>query len=255
MTDEEGESASISFSILVAAAPAPDVGYFYDLNELVSADYDAAEIAVVIPNAAGDDVVGKRATRAIAKALILRNAAQTYALIDSLLDYVDLLNKPTIPTLRTAGQTYTLIQSLLDFEDLLNKPTILTSADVAALIMAYGEPFTTTLLNKLNNIAAEADVTGAANVLTALEAMVSAQQSDARSAIGFISVLGRDTSKDISQAVLRSAASNITPGGITWDDTSVLSADDLNQAVWGFHKWRARHNQRHFSGSAAVCCK
>ena len=234
MTDEESVSASISFTILVASAPAPDVGYFYDLNELVSADYDAAEIAVVIPNAAGDDVVGKRATRAIAKALILRNAAQTYALIDSLVDYVDLLNKPTIPTLRTAGQTYSLIQSLLDFEDLLNKPTILTSAQVATLIEAYGEPFTTALLSKLNNIAAEADVTGSANVLTALEAMVSAQQVNARSAVGFISVFERDTSKDISQAVLQSAASDITPQGITWDGTSVLVADANNDAVWGF---------------------
>ena len=101
MTDEEGESASISFTILVAAAPAPDVGYFYDLDELLEADYDEAEIAVVISNAAGDDVVGKRATRAIAKALILRNAAQTYALIDNLVDYVDLLNKPTILSFST----------------------------------------------------------------------------------------------------------------------------------------------------------
>ena len=206
MTDEEGESASISFSILVAAAPAPDVGYFYDLDELLEADYDEAEIGVVIPNIAGDDLIGKRATRAIAKALILRNA----------------------------DATYTLIQSLLDYVDLLNKPTILSSANVATLIEAYGEPFTTTLLTKLNNIAADADVTGAANVLTALEAMVSAQQSDARSAVGFISVFDRDTSKDISQSVLRSAASNIFPTGITWDDTSVLVLDRQNQSVWGF---------------------
>ena len=206
MTDEEGESASISFTILVAAAPAPDVGYFYDLNELVSADFPNVEIGVVIPNEDGDDVIGLRATRAILRDFLLRNAAATY----------------------------TLIQTLLNFEDLLNKPTILSSANVAALIEAYGEPFTTTLLNKLNNIAAEADVTGAANVLTALEAMVSAQQSNARSAIGFIAVLERDMSKDISQAVLRSADSFIDPQGITWDGTSVLVLDRQNDAVWGF---------------------
>ena len=206
MTDEEGESASISFSILVAAAPAPDVGYFYDLRRLVSADFPNVEIGVVIPNTAGDDVIGLRATRAILRDFLLRNAAATY----------------------------TLIQTLLNFEDLINKPTILTSAQVATLIEAYGEPFTTTLLTKLNNIAAEADVTGVANVLTALEAMVSAQQSDARSAVGFISVFDHDTSKDISQAVLQSAASNIRPQGITWDDTSVLVLDSSNDAVWGF---------------------
>ena len=234
MTDEESVSASISFSILVAAAPAPDVGYFYDLNELVSADFPVAEIAVVIPNEDGDDVIGLRATRAILRDFLLRNAAATYTLIQGLLDYADLSNPPTIPTLRTAGQTYTLIQSLLDYADLSNPPTILSSANVATLIEAYGEPFTSTLLTKLNNIAAEADVTGAANVLTALEAMVSAQQSDARSAIGFIPIIGRDTSKDISQAVLQSAASNIFPQGITWDDTSVLVLDRTNRAVWGF---------------------
>ena len=43
----------------------------------------------------------------------LRNAADTYFLIQSLLDYNDLDNKPTIPTLRTAQETYDLIQGLL----------------------------------------------------------------------------------------------------------------------------------------------
>ena len=60
----------------------------------------------------------------------LRNAAQTYALIESLLDYDDLSNQPTIPTLRSASQTYALIQSLLNYNDLSNQPTIPTPFDI-----------------------------------------------------------------------------------------------------------------------------
>ena len=56
----------------------------------------------------------------------LRTASETYALIDSLLDYDDLTNKPTIPTLRTAAATYSLIDNLLDYGDLSNTPTIPT---------------------------------------------------------------------------------------------------------------------------------
>ena len=59
-----------------------------------------------------------------------RNAAETYALIESLLNYNDLSNQPTIPTLRNAAQTYALIQSLLDYDDLQNQPTIPTPFDV-----------------------------------------------------------------------------------------------------------------------------
>ena len=61
---------------------------------------------------------------------------------------------------RNAAQAYALIQSLLDYDDLQNVPTTfgLTEAQVNALIAAYGEPFTTTLLNKLNGIAAGAQV-------------------------------------------------------------------------------------------------
>ena len=44
----------------------------------------------------------------------------------------------------------------------------------------------------------------------------------------------RDSSKDISQSVLKSAASNIKPRGITWDGSSVLVLDQQNDAVWGF---------------------
>ena len=44
----------------------------------------------------------------------------------------------------------------------------------------------------------------------------------------------RNTSKDISTTVLRSANSNIFPSGITWDGSSVLVLDDVNDAVWGF---------------------
>ena len=39
-------------------------------------------------------------------------------------------NQPTIPTLRNAAQTYALIQSLLDYDDLQNQPTIPTPFDV-----------------------------------------------------------------------------------------------------------------------------
>ena len=60
----------------------------------------------------------------------LRNAAQTYALIQSLLNYNDLSNQPTIPTLRSASQTYALIQSLLNYNDLSNQPTIPTPFDI-----------------------------------------------------------------------------------------------------------------------------
>ena len=59
-----------------------------------------------------------------------RNAAETYALIESLLNYNDLSNQPTIPTLRNAAQTYALIQSLLDYDDLSNQPTIPTPFDI-----------------------------------------------------------------------------------------------------------------------------
>ena len=197
MTDTEGESESISFTIFVDAAPPPAAGYFYDLAELAASDYPDAELAVAIPNAAGDDAIAKRATRSIARSLLLRDAAATYTLIQSLLDYGDLSNRPTIPTLRNAQQTVNLIRSLLLYEE-------------------------------------NADVTDDENVLAALEAMVTTQQRDARSALGFISFFQRDSSKDISQAVLQSAASNIAPQGITWDGTSVLVADDTNDAVWGF---------------------
>ena len=60
----------------------------------------------------------------------MRTAAQTYALIESLLDYDDLSNQPTIPTLRSASQTYALIQSLLNYNDLSNQPTIPTPFDI-----------------------------------------------------------------------------------------------------------------------------
>ena len=234
MTDTEGESESISFTIFVDAAPPPAAGYFYDVAELVASEFPNAELPVIVPNAAGDDAIAKRATRSIARSLLLRDAAATYTLIQSLLDYGDLLNRPTIPTLRNAAQTYALIQSLLNYNDLSNRPTILSAAQVNTLIAAYGEPFTTALLGKLNNIEANADVTDDDNVLTALEAMVTAQQADARSALGFISIVQRDSSKDISQAVLRSAANFIDPRGITWDGTSVLVTDTTNDAVWGF---------------------
>ena len=76
----------------------------------------------------------------------LRNAAETYELIQNLLDYNDLSNKPIIPTLRTASQTfdlienmlpegielrnasqtYALIQNLLNYNDLSDQPTIPT---------------------------------------------------------------------------------------------------------------------------------
>ena len=61
---------------------------------------------------------------------------------------------------RNAAQAYALIQSLLDFDDLQNVPTTfgLTEAQVNTLIAAYGEPFTTALLTKLNGIAAGAQV-------------------------------------------------------------------------------------------------
>ena len=83
--------------------------------------------------------------------LSLRSAAETYTLIQSLLDYNDLDSKPTIPTLRTAqetydliqgllpsevvlrsaAETYTLIQSLLDYNDLDNRPVIPVLRDAA----------------------------------------------------------------------------------------------------------------------------
>ena len=88
----------------------------------------------------GDDAIAKRAPRSIARSLLLRDASATYALIQSLLNYDDLLNRPTIPTLRDAQQTVDLIRSLLLYEE-------------------------------------NADVTDDENVLTALEAMVTAQQS------------------------------------------------------------------------------
>ena len=44
----------------------------------------------------------------------------------------------------------------------------------------------------------------------------------------------RDASKDISQAVLRSASNTIHPTGITYDGESVLIADQNGDAVWGF---------------------
>ena len=40
------------------------------------------------------------------------------------LSYDDLKDKPTIPSLRNAAQTYALIESLLDYDDLSNKPAI-----------------------------------------------------------------------------------------------------------------------------------
>ena len=131
MTDTEGESESISFTILVDAAPPPTAGYFYDLEELEETNYPDAEMAVAIPNAAGDDAIAKRAPRSIARSLLLRDAAATYTLIQSLLDYDDLLNRPTIPTLRDAAQTYALIQSLLDYDDLQNRPNIPTLRNAA----------------------------------------------------------------------------------------------------------------------------
>ena len=190
MTDTEGESESISFTIVVAAAATPEAGYFYDLAELVASEFPDAELPVIVPNADGDDAIAKRAPRSIARSLLLRDAAATY----------------------------TLIQSLLNYADLLNRPTTITAAQTS----------------KLLDIEANADVTDDENVLAALEAMVTAQQADARSALGFISFFQRDSSKDISQAVLRSAISNINPFGITWDGTSVLVADQNNDAVWGF---------------------
>ena len=61
---------------------------------------------------------------------------------------------------RNAAQAYALIQSLLDYDDLQNVPTTfgLTEAEINTLIAAYGEPFTTALLTKLNGIAAGAQV-------------------------------------------------------------------------------------------------
>ena len=56
--------------------------------------------------------------------------AATYTLIQSLLDYGDLSNQPTIPSLRTAAQTYALIQSLLDYEDLQNKPDLTKTTEL-----------------------------------------------------------------------------------------------------------------------------
>ena len=62
----------------------------------------------------------------------LRTAVETARLLETLtgadqFSYNSLKDTPTIPpptTLRTAAETYALIQSLLDYEDLLNKPTI-----------------------------------------------------------------------------------------------------------------------------------
>ncbi|RKU10817.1 hypothetical protein C6503_19215 [Candidatus Poribacteria bacterium] len=55
-----------------------------------------------------------RAQRINTGAVTLRNAAQTYALIQGLLDYNDLLNRPTIPRLRTAAATARLLETLTD---------------------------------------------------------------------------------------------------------------------------------------------
>ena len=44
----------------------------------------------------------------------------------------------------------------------------------------------------------------------------------------------RDSSKDLTQALLRSAASNIDSAGITWDGSSVLIFDATNDAIWAF---------------------
>ena len=98
MTDAEGISASISFTILVNPIPPPNAGYFFDLAELVETEYPDAEFPIVIQNEDGDDAIAKRATRSIAQALLaiptLRDAEATYALIQDLLDYEDLQNKP-----------------------------------------------------------------------------------------------------------------------------------------------------------------
>jgi len=55
-----------------------------------------------------------RAQRINTGAVTLRNAAQTYALIQGLLDYNDLLNTPTIPRLRTAAATARLLETLTE---------------------------------------------------------------------------------------------------------------------------------------------
>ena len=153
MTDAENVTESISFTILVNAAPPPAAGYFYDVAELVASEFPNAELPVIIPNADGDDAIAKRATRSIARSLLLRDAAATYALIQSLLDYGDLSNRPTIPMLRDAAATYALIRSLLNYADLLNRPTTITAAQTS----------------KLLDIEANADVTDAVNVLEAVD--------------------------------------------------------------------------------------
>ena len=46
----------------------------------------------------------------------LRTAAETYALIQSLIDYGDVQNTPNIPTLRTAAESARLLETLMDDE-------------------------------------------------------------------------------------------------------------------------------------------
>ena len=185
MTDTESESESISFTIVVAAAAIPEAGYFYDLAELAASEYPDAEIAVAIPNEDGDDVIAKRAPRNIAQALLaiptLRDAAATYALIQSRLDYADLQHQPTIPTLRNAQQTVNLIRSLLLYED-------------------------------------NADVTDAANVLTAIEAFDSAQEVEARDALNVVSRSGRYKGTELGVASF--GVGEIVPRSLVWDGTN-----------------------------------
>ena len=135
-----------------------------DEDFLTEPEVDARALAVITAALIKTRYESNDDTNAFTDALLsklngleaLRDAAETYALIQSLLDYNDLLNKPTIPTLRNAAQTYALIQNLLDYDDLDNQPTILSESQVNALIEEYGEPFTTALLNKLGGIEDEA---------------------------------------------------------------------------------------------------
>ena len=218
MTDTEGESESISFTIFVDAAPPPAAGYFYDLAELAASEYPNAEMAVAIPNTAGDDVIAKRATRSIARSLLLRDAAATYTLIQSLLNYDDLLNKPDLSGM--GG---------------------LSESEVNDLIAAYGEPFTAVLLNKLDSIAANAqvnrdaqqtvnlirslllyednaDVTDAANVLTAIEAFDGTQEVEARDALNVVSRSGGYKGTELGVAGF--GVGETDPTSLVWDGTN-----------------------------------
>lgn len=104
----------------IAAAPPVEYGSFQQLSELVSAEFGRAEIAVGVQDS--DDALETIARRA--GAAILARFLENLGASDKL-DYdTALRNLPTIPALRDAAATYALIQSLLNYNDLQNRPTI-----------------------------------------------------------------------------------------------------------------------------------